>query len=296
MNRWQNGFLLLLLLAVGCQPPTPSSTYYDGPTDSMLKVAADINWNNAKVPSIYAMLGYRATLVDKEHDNHQTTISGDGSLLFRRPRSLLLRGSKDLAGEVFAIGSNDSEFWMKVGGDADTTWWGHYANLGKPGSKLIPIQPDLLVEVLGVSLFGDDFLKQPVPVMRFSNYADAYIFVWNRQQGDHWMAVKEIWYDRVTKLPEMVLLFDPDGRTILRAKLSKPVALEVPDKPQEQWPMVASKYELTFPNDGSAITFWFTDDYAVSRRGRPQTSSFNRPEPDTKKVIQIDKDVEEVTH
>jgi len=132
--------------------------------------------------------------------------------------------------------------------------------------------------------------------MRFSNFADAYIFVWNRLEGDHWVAVKEIWYDRTTKLPEMVLLFDPDGRTILRAKLSKPVPLEVPDMPKERWPMVASQYELTFPDDGSAITFWFTDDYAVSHKGIPRPTSFNRPEPDTKQVIQIDKDVGGIAH
>ena len=166
MNRRQSGFLLLLLLAAGCQPPTPESQPYDGPTDPMWKVVADINYNNAKVPSVYAPLEYKATLVDKQHDNRTSTISGDGSLLFRRPQSLLLRGTKDLAGEVFAIGSNDTEFWMKVGGDVDTTWWGHYANLGKPGCKPIPIEPDLLVEVLGVSIFNSDFLQQPVPVKR----------------------------------------------------------------------------------------------------------------------------------
>jgi len=296
MNRRQSGFLLLMLLAAGCQPPTPESQPNDGPTDPMWKVISDINYNSAKVPSIYAPLEYKASLVDKQHDNRVSTISGDGSLLFRRPRSLLLRGNKDLAGEVFAIGSNDTEFWMKIGGDVDTTWWGHYVNLGKPGCKPIPIEPDLLVEVLGVSIFNSDFLQQPVPVMRFSNFADAYIFVWNRLEGDHWVAVKEIWYDRTTKLPEMVLLFDPDGRTILRAKLSKPVPLEVPDMPKERWPMVASQYELTFPDDGSAITFWFTDDYAVSHKGIPRPTSFNRPEPDTKQVIQIDKDVGGIAH
>lgn len=291
MNRRQSGFVLLMLLAAGCQPPTPQSRYYDGPTDPMGKVADEINFNNAKVPSIYALLSYRATLVDKEHDNRTTTISGDGSLLFRRPQSLLLRGTKDLAGEVFAIGSNDTEFWMKVGGDTDTTWWGHYANLGKPGSKRIPIEPDLLVEVLGVSLFDSNFLRPPVPVMRFNNIDDSYDFTWNQLNGDHWIAVKEVWYDRVTKLPKLVMLYDADGRVIVKAYLSKPVPLEVPDMPKERWPMVASMYQLEFPDQGTAIDFWFADDYAVSRHSRPGPNSFNRPEPDTKQVIQIDKDV-----
>jgi hypothetical protein len=297
MNRRQRlaprlGILLLLLVAVGCQPPQPPpSSYYNGPIDPIQKVASDINWNSSKIPSIYAMLEYKATLIDKEHDNHPTSISGDGSLLYRRlPASLLLRGKKDLVGEVFAIGSNQSEFWLKVGGDVDTTWWGHYANLGKPGCKSIPIRPDLLMEVLGVSLFDVDFLHEPVPVMTFNNDDDAYVFTWSRREGDHWIAVKEIWYDRATKLPEWVKLFDAGGRVVLRAKLSKPVRLEIPDLPREQWPLVASLYQLKFPDDGSTISFWFTDDYAVSRHGIPRASSFNRPDPDTKQVIQIDKD------
>src|SRR5580698_3182984 len=135
MNRRQRleprlRILLLRLVAVGCQPPPPPTTYYNGPIDPIQKVASDINWNSSKIPSIYAMLEYKATLIDKEHDNHPTSISGDGSLLYRRlPASLLLRGTKDLVGEVFAIGSNQSEFWLKVGGDVDTTCWGHYAKL-----------------------------------------------------------------------------------------------------------------------------------------------------------------------
>ena len=60
--------------------------------------------------------------------------------------------------------------------------------------------------------------------------------------------------------------------------------------------MVASQYELTFPDDGSAITFWFTDNCAVSHKGIPRPSNFNRPEPDTKQVIQIDKDVGGIAH
>ncbi len=283
--------LLLLFVAAGCRPTPPASRFYNGPTDPMRQVALPTSIGTTpRSPAFTPCWSFRATLIDKQHDNKVTTVSGDGSLLFRSPHSLLLRGTKDLAGEVFAIGSNDDEFWMKIAGDVDTTWWGHYANLCKPGCKPIPIAPNLLVEVLGVSLFDTDFTKASVPVMRFNNDDDSYMFTWNQLHGDHWIATKEIWYDRMTKLPKMVILYDPDGRAIVIAYLSKPVPLEVPDKPREEWPMVASMYQLQFPDDGTAIDFWFTDDYAVSHKGIPRANSFNRPDPDTKQVIQIDKD------
>lgn len=280
----------LLLLASGCQPAPPPqpAKFYSGPTQSMREVVAEINQNNNRIPTLWAQLDYRATLVDKDRGT-TNIVSGDGALLYSRPMSLLLRGNKDIAGTVFELGSNDNEFWVKVAADTDTTWWGHYANLGKPCCKPVPIRPDLILQVLGVSVFDTNFLDQPVPVMRFNNDADAYMFVWNVKGMDRWLAQKEIWYDRVTKLPELVLLFDDNGRVILRAYLSKPVPLEVPDTPRENWPKVASEYRLFFPDTGTKLAFEFSN-VAISHRGAPRPAAFHRPQPDTKTIVQVDQD------
>lgn len=284
-----SAFIVLhCLLLSGCVPPRPQNTRaYFGPTEPMTQVIAAINANSGKIPSIWALLTYRADLFDEQHHAH--SISGDGSLLFRRPQSLLLRGDEALAGEVFAIGSNDSEFWLKVAGDVSTTWWGHYANLGKPCCRPVPIRPDMVLEVLGVSLFDVDLLRQPAPVMRFNNDTDAYMFDWIVRGRDRWLVQKEIWYDRQTKLPELVLLFDDDGRVVLRAQLSRDVPLATPGVPRSSWPMIARQYDLLFPADGSRISFSFTDDLATSHHNIPRPSSFRRPtEPGTRHVEQVD--------
>jgi hypothetical protein len=254
----------------------------------MDRVVADINANSGRIPSLYAILGYRADLADPAH--HRTvSISGDGTLLYRRPRSLLLRGSETMAGEVFALGSNDEQFWLKLAGDVDTAWWGHYANLGRPGCQPIPIRPDLVVEVLGIGLFDSDFLREPVPVMRFDNDRDAYVFDFNVRGADRWELQKEIWYDRKTRQPMMVCLYGGGGRIILSARLSQPVPLQVPGRPRDQWPTIASRYDLLFPDDGTRLGFWFNDDYATQRRGFPKTASFRLPsEFGTRRVVQID--------
>jgi hypothetical protein len=108
------------------------------------------------------------------------------------------------------------------------------------------------------------------------------MFVWNVRGATHWIARKEIWYDRQTKSPKLVRLFNDDGRMILQAKLRD----SAPTSPQG--PSVARHYELLFPEDGSRMTLDFTD---VTLRQNQPARSFNRPlESGVKDEIQIDKD------
>jgi hypothetical protein len=281
-------FVLLSSFISGCcTPPPPPIKTYNGPTDPMGVVVADINRNNQKIPSLWATLNYSATIVDG--NKHVTTFTReDGGLLYRRPQSLLLT-CKVLGSKAFTIGSNDEVFWMEIGGSTDTAWWGHYANLYKPCCKPLPISPDLMLEVLGVGLFDKNFLDQPTPVMRFDNDADAYIFDWNFQGMDRWMTQKEIWYDRATHHPTQVRLFDENGRIILRAMLGNHAPLEIPDAPRETWPTIAQQYDLLFPDTGSKISFTFVQ-ATTEHKGRPNASSFKQPDFETSHVIQVDRD------
>jgi hypothetical protein len=279
--------LFTVLLLAGCCPPPPQPAFYNGPLESMDQVVADINQNDADIPGFLAQFDFSATVVDKRR-NKTDDFSGDGRLLFSRPQFLLLKAQKDLVGRIFEIGSNDSVFWFKVLVGDTAEWWGRYANLGKPCCKPIPIRPDLVLEVLGVSLFDTNFLNEPVPVMRFNHEADAYMFVWSVKGAHRWYARKEIWYDRVSKMPQLVRLYDKDGRVILQAKLSGHAPVEMKDQPPARWPRLARHYDLLFLEDGSRMIFDFDD--ATIRQSVP-TSSFDRPtESETKEEIQIDKD------
>ncbi len=290
----------------GCCGPKPVATTqpYTGPTDPMRTVISAINDNNEKIPSLWTELNYSATLVDPEKKTTDT-VGGSGGLMYARDRNLLLHGDKDIAGRVFEMGSNDLEFWLRIRADANSFnyWWGHYANLGKPGCRPIPIRPDLVVEVLGVGTYSPDFLRQPVPVMRFDNERDAYVFDLNERTGgvggggDRWVTVEEVWYARATKLPIRVMLYDDNGRAEVIADLSNHKPVESAGVPREQWPKVAGHYELFFPDNQSRISFDFPDDPEVQHVNPrthiplPNANSFERVEPDANdKVIQIDKD------
>jgi len=275
----------LLIFCTGCPPVKAIRQPYFGDTDSMMKVTDEINRNNVQLPSIWTKLNYTIKVADKNREIAHV-VSGDGGLMFLRPDSFYLYGDKEVD-RVFELGSNPTEFWLKVAPGEDTYWWGHYANLGKPCCKPIPIRPDLVKEVLGIGLFNSNFLEQPTPVMRFNNDYDCYMFDWNVRAADRWITVKEVWYDRESKNPVVVLLFDENGRVLLSAKLSKhgPVAIE--DKPADQQPKIAKHYDLLFTDTGSTMSLDLNDT-AINHNKAPKPASFRRPEPDTKKVIQID--------
>jgi hypothetical protein len=274
--------ILTASLGAGCaRYPKPNPPYY-GPTQTMAQVVHDINQNNSKIKTLWAPHTFEANLVDDKGKSH--TFSGDGYLLFSKPDNMLLTAGGII--KFFEAGVNDERYWFTAFPDeVSTQWWGDKSKLTDESAKQIPIRPDLLLEVLGVSTIDEDFLQLPVPVMRFNNDAWAYMFVWSRPLGNHWVAIKEVWYDLKTKLPKNVLLFDANGRIILRAYLSEPKTIEGTTAQMQ------SRYDLFFPENKSTMSFHLTEIRESIKKGRiviPNPESFAFPsDPGVKKQIEI---------
>jgi hypothetical protein len=240
------------------------------------------------VPTLWATMHFwEADLYDEAHKH--TYVNGDGgSLMFRKPGDLYLTATRP-GMEVLNLGSNGDTFWVQAA--KDTLWWGRYKNLGLQCAKEIPIRPDLLIEVLGISEFNTDLMQAPVPTMRFNNDADAYMFTWHVPSPSlprRWITEKEVWYDRKSHLPTAVLLFDEDGRILLRAYLSdhKPVEGTEKDHPAQ----VATKYSLFFPPSGSRFNFQLEEDIYLQYNKRPADVNFrfDSEKSNAVKKIQID--------
>jgi hypothetical protein len=265
---------------------------YMGPTLSMYEVVQKVNANNRKVPTLWASADMDVSIVDDQGKRNNEVLSGN--LLYRSGRDLFMAANKDPVGRVFELGSNSDVYWMsiiKVG--PDTAWWGHYSNLGKECSQPIPIRPDLIQQVLAVSTIAEDFNQLPAPTMRFNNDADAYMFVWNGKLPDRYVAVREVWYDRQTLLPRLVLLFDANGRVVLRAYLDRHRKVKLENVPESEWPLVATSYRLYFPDSGSKLSMQMTDvalSHGDGARAVPNDRSFqfNPERTRTSKVIQLD--------
>jgi hypothetical protein len=266
------GFILLL----GCRAPQkpPLGTYF-GPTESIGALVPRINASVHDLSTLRAAGDFEATIVDQKKSSF---VNGEITLLYAKPDKLRMVGKKDIAGRIFEIGTNGQRYWLIVRADTDTMWFGDYANLDKMGAPRgqIPIRPDLLLEVLGVSEINPNLIAEPYPVMRFNNDYDAYVITWHVKLPDRLVAQKEVWYDRQTLLPTQVLLFDANGRVVLSAKLMRHQPVEVPNLPREQWPRVASSYRLFFPDSGTRMSFKLSD-LALQKNGAPRDSSFNFP-------------------
>lgn len=274
-----------LIVLAGCRTTDVQRPIYDGPTEPLHVVVEKINQNNSKIASLWARGDFDADVVDEK--GKKFTIVGDSVLQYRPNRDLLMTGTKAAIGRVITVGSNNDRYWLIVrdNDEGGTMWWGQYAAVGGPDIKAMPVRPDLLLQVLGVNSIEPNLLQEPAPVLRFNNDADAYMLVWSVKADDRWVAVKEVWYDRQTFLPRLVVLFDANGRIVLRAYLSQhqPVGAET------DAPKIATRYELFFPETKTKLNLNLSD-VKASQKGFPKDATFQFPNDDQlpSKVINID--------
>ncbi len=281
--------LLLAILLSGCccghRPPPQTGCW--GPTVSMPELVERINENNRAIPTLWARHEIQADLYDKSR-NKSFYVNSSGEILVRKPRELLLRGRHDLAGKIFEIGSTQDVFWFTAYGKEDTRYWGHYRNLGKPCMDEMPVRPDLIGEVLGISDIATNLLEPPFPTMRFNHDQCAYMLTWIGRLPTQFYAQKEVWYDYKTYLPVKVVLYDFNGRVVARANLANHQPVEVQNQPKEKWPRIATSYNLWFPETKSKMTLKLSDMALVNSQGHPRAGSIAFKDPDVSKVIQVD--------
>jgi hypothetical protein len=287
--------LLLVVISTsgGCPPPPNPNAILTppcyGPIKSLDEVVDAVNTNNKKVPTLWASHYYEANIVDDQKKSH--FVNGDGVLLYRSPNDLRLQGSKDLIGPVFDLGTNSENYWMSVVPELDTLWYGNFADIAGASDRYqIPIQPEMVLQVLGIGPVDDNFNNLPAPTLRFNNDACAYMVVWNTKLPDRWIAQREVWYDYKTLRPIRVFLFDVGGSVVMRGILSDHRQVEVPGLQKESWPWIPGKYSLFFPANGTKMEFTLKDvmlQKGIGPRTVPNDRSFQRPSIGATHEIQI---------
>ena len=286
-----SGLVILTFLLAGCTPQTkaPATAPYTGPTLPLRGVVAGVNANNSRLPTLWADGTFDVRVRDPRAPGKSQYVNGQVRLLYESPVNLRLIGRKDIAGQVFDIASNKELYWLEVGGDTDTLWYGRHELATSANLRDLPIRPDLLIDVLGVGKLDPNLLTQPVPVLRFNPDADAYMVTFDARAPDRWVAQREVWYDRQTLLPRLVLLFDPDGRVVLRAYLSNPVPVQGSGENSAAPAQLAGTYQLYFPDSGSELRIDLKQ-AALSRNRAPNAASFVFPGEKSKarRVVPID--------
>ena len=142
--------LFPLTCLVGCHKAIKRPSGYWGETQPMVQVVQAVTQNNQAVPTLWASLGYKTTVVDAKKKTH--TVTGDGVLLYRTPRDMRLIGNVVAVGTIFEVGSIAERYWLVLKPEMETMWWGYHRNVGKPCvTEPVPIPPYYVVEVLGVA-------------------------------------------------------------------------------------------------------------------------------------------------
>jgi hypothetical protein len=261
------------LCACRVTPPAPPQGYF-GQTLTLAQLVDGVNRNNEKLPTLWARQKFQATIVDREK-NKATRIDGYGNLLYTAPNQMKLTAHNEVA-DLFEMGSDGRRFWVYEKHDQEF-WWGKISD-GEADSADIPVRPDLVMEILGIRRLDESLLREPSPMLRFNNAADAYMVDWQMRTAGHWAVMKEIWYDRVTLLPKRVLLFDALGRVVLWAKLSNYGQVEVRGVETRSWPWMATHFELAFPYTGTTMSFDLSD-MSLSHNGFPNPATYRMPDP-----------------
>ena len=278
----------VFLIIGGCRSE-PINRSYHGPTSRMYEVVTAVNGNNGGIQTIWTDHTFKAWIHDDKGKSHY--VDGDGVLLYRKqtdkPDELLLQGEAPIVGKIFEIGSSSgpqAQYWVAVVPEIGTEWWGYYKNLGKPCVRSLPIHPDLVVEVLGVNQIDENFLRPPVPAMRFNNDADVYMFTFSVQTPTRWVIQKEVWYSRKMLLPVKVLLFDENGRVLLRADLSEHEPIDGGDGRK-----IATQYKLFFPENKDRLEFSLKSP-KLTRKGLPRAGTIQRRPIGDVREIRIDEE------
>ena len=276
--------ITLAALSAGCVAHPQGRQPYFGPTLPLTDIIHQINERNTAVTSLWSSGTFSAHLIDPQ-TKKKTDGDGDLTLLYQPKKNLRVVG-KVLTQKVFDIGGNDDRYWLILPTE-DVMWWGYTRLIGQGRASQLPIRPDLLPEVLAVTPLETDLLKEPAPTLRFNNDQDCYMVTWNVQLSDRWAVQKEVWYDRATLQPRLVLLFDPNGRVALRAYLSKFQPIYLGNG--KNGPQIASQFDMLFPESGSkfSITLKQLED---SHNNAPNGRSFAFPgdRAGVSRTIQID--------
>lgn len=269
------GALLLVAMvacAAGCKTKVKQQVGIPDTLD-LPGLAEALRARYGPLTTLWASGKFEASIVDPSARTSQF-VNGELILLFRKPRDFRLVGKKPLLGEnVFDLGSNEQSYWLKVAGGQLPFFFGSHQYAARVPADALPVRPDLVLEVLGVAALQDDLTRPPAPTLRYNPDADAYMLLFVSPADGHLAATKEVWYDRQTLLPTLVILFDASGRPALRAYLRL-------HEPLDNGPAVpvARRYELFFPATGSTLTMTL-DEVRDTNRRAPNDASFRMPSP-----------------
>lgn len=277
---------LPLACAVGCNGGAQDvgDRPYIPPDETLAlpELIDELNASREQIESLFLqgttgdLRGFEANLRESRGEPARF-VNGDITAMYLAPDRLRLKANKAGVGDVLDLGTNGDRFWLYLPTEG-VLYYGTYAGIDPQAARQMPVRPDLIMQVIGVAPLDRDLIQSPVPMLRYNPDADAYMLTWAELIDGppaRWAVQREVWYDRETLLPTLVILFNEDGDPVLRAYLSNHENIGDSDL------RIASRYDLYFPETGSTMWLDFGDlNFRNPRNSRfPLPGSFNPPDP-----------------
>lgn len=301
---WRGGWVVVMCVlgiawVTGCRsvrpppPPVASGVVYMGPLLTTPQVIRGLQDRYSPVRTVWSRHDFAVSFEDKR--GRIRTFDGDGVLLLRKPAlqsppgtptEIRLTGTKDIAGTLFELGANRDRAWLTLHHDIDTMYWLPQGTEPVDPTQ-VPIRPDLVAEVLGVSDWVTDLSRYPTPVMTYQPESDTYRLTLVEpappNQGVFLRTGREVSVDRSTLMVRQIVFYGAEGRPTVVAKLDKWVGLR-----GSPGAFVPSDIVLSFPVSKATMRFSLREP-VVSRNNLPSDISFRFPaNPPVSKEIRLD--------
>lgn len=242
---------LLAMLCAGCPTPPEPPPIDNRPTRVVERTDAEIvdtiQANEAKLNQALwsSNVAVVAHITDAKREEHSYNL--EGTMLFQRPRNLLINLRPGIGGTVMQVGSNNDEYWAWIEPELSQMWWGRQANANKPCTKDVFVNPSELVAAMGIGLPSANSGLMG-PIRKFGKTSDLLHYVRQTDSG----AFKLVQEYRVMRNPpylvDVVIFYDEYGRKAMTASL---------EDYREAWdggPLIAHRVSVIWPIENNKLS------------------------------------------
>ncbi len=285
---------VLLMSDAGCpEHPGPIVNHIPDPPPRELSDIVDaIDRNAALLDRAFWSNSVTATSRMTDDDGKEHVHNLEGSLLFQKPRNLLIDLRPGLGDPVMQIGSNTDDYWVWVEPEMQRMWWGRHRHAGKPCAKKMMVRPAELMAAIGLGGLPKATDELIGPMRKQGKRADI-LYYSRRQASGAFLLDREYWVSR--RPPHHVIgvkTRDAYGRVSMSALLDDHAAAWVGG------PVVPRRVNIIWPLDGGKFTLWIEgavglDDAKVNAAAFDQPTGDRLPGSVRDHVIQIDADCDE---
>jgi hypothetical protein len=232
------------------------------------QVAENYNRNIAHLTRVWSAATVEVAWQEDGRRRHE---QGEGNFIAVFPDRLALRMSK-VGNTLLWAGCDPDRYWFfDLSSSPTTVSFGHHANLGKPGTRPLPmpIPPLQVPRLLGTVPLDPAVI--PPPLVGWSREEGAFIV---EPPG----TASRLFIEPGTFHAQRIELLDARGQVVLIGKLSEYIQVETANMARGDWPWLAGLLQVDAPADQSQLRLHLStvSDGVQFNQIRPDVFDFDR--------------------